>query len=75
MSKLIRQIAVHLSDEAYQQIIALAADADAKPSEYVREVLINPHLERKREQFERMSRVFGALGSESSPGPDVRDNE
>ena len=66
MSKLTRQIAVHLPEEVYQQMIALAADADAKPSEYVREVLINPHLERKREQFERMSRVFGSQSSMGS---------
>jgi hypothetical protein len=67
MSKLTHQITVHLSQETHDQIAALCVGLDLSPSEYVRELLIAPHLDQKRVEFERMARVFGSHGSMGSP--------
>lgn len=70
MTKLTHQITVHMSHETHEQIAALCVDADLSPSEYVRQMLIGPHLEQKRIEFERMARVFGSQRSMGSPGSD-----
>ena len=64
--KLTHQITVHMTQEEHEQIAALSSYKDISRSEYVLKVLITPHLEQKRLEFQRMARVFGSLSSMSS---------
>ena len=65
--KLIGHLATHVDDETESQIKALADFSGLKVSEYLRELIIE-HLAEKKAHFERMQRVFGAQGANSTEG-------
>ena len=65
--KLIGHLATHVDDETESQIKALAEFSGLRVSEYLRELVIE-HLAEKKAHFERMQRVFGALGAMGTKG-------
>lgn len=65
MPKLLGHLATHVTDEAEEQIKALADLAGLSPSEYLRE-LIMAHLAEKQRQFQSMHRIFGSANGAAS---------
>lgn len=72
MSKLTRQIAVHISDEDDLILKGLAGREGKSPSEYSREILIQ-HIQSIRLEYESMRSLFereGSVRSDSTKGTD-----